>query len=206
VGRVPTTPEAQVASGDSSRFKLEASINFTYVQEIDDRGESRFISRRIEWRNRGVSEVTGVTRIVCNDQDDVDLGSSRGVDQVAGTASKALKIDCETTDFVNYFGYFIANPVPGNVRRIRPPRIVSLADLTDGCSYSEEKGGYRYSVWVTTEFDAVVEVNNARGSPYALRARARHASVLRQVPPSVPSSSRSSATGFAIPLRLNARR
>ncbi len=157
------------ASGGVNRFKLDATVRFTYVQEIDDRGESRFISRRIKWTNKGLTEVTGISRTVCNDGDGVDLGPSKWVDQVPDTASDALHIDCETEDFIPHFGYFMGYPVPKNVSVISPPKIVPLEKLRDGCSYSEEdeREGYRYSVWVTTEFDAVVEVNNARGGPYA---------------------------------------
>ncbi len=155
-----------------NRFKLDAKIEFTYVQEIDDRGMPRFVSRRIKWRNRGELEQTGLKKIVCNDEDDVDLGSSTGpgADQLPESAQDRFEIDCQTTIYAPHFGYFTGEPVPKNVARISPPKIVPWEKLRNGCSYSEEdeREGYRYSVWVTTEFDAVVEVNNARESPYAL--------------------------------------
>ena len=90
---------------------------------------------------------------------------------VTGTVTKEaldkLKIPCKEDLFANAFGYFLTNPTPRNRDRISLPKIVSLDKLRGGCSYSEENPGYRYSVWVSQQIDAVIEVDPAASGPYA---------------------------------------
>ncbi len=154
------------ASGEPNRFKLDAKMSFTYVQETDDAGKTRFVSRHLTWTSKGESEATGTEKIVCKGAGGVDLGPSTAADEVPESARDDLKIDCKSESLVTHFGYFIPTPTPHGTRYMVPPHLVAWDKLRNDCSYSEESPGYRYSVWVTVQFDAVVDVSTETGSEY----------------------------------------
>ena len=46
------------------------------------------------------------------------------------------------------------------------PDVVPKEKLRDGCSYSEEHPGYRYSVWLAPQTDAVIKVKTDKSGQY----------------------------------------
>jgi hypothetical protein len=149
------------ASGEANDFHYSFDMEFTYVEETDAQGRSRWISRKVSWKGEGKSEVLGVYRFECRGGDSVDLEGSSAAEQ-----REHFKVSCKYESLVIHFGYFPATPTPTGTEYLNPPKIVSWDKLRDDCSYSEERPGYSYSVWVSPEIDAVMEVKADRGSEY----------------------------------------
>jgi hypothetical protein len=143
------------AIGTPARYFHLITVNFTYVQEVDEAGAARFVSKKIAWTATGTSIAPGYETVTC--------GGAGGGDLIGASAAQAdamLKIPCSRTAESNFFGFFTRPP-----SRIVPPDLVPVDKLRDNCSYSEETPGRRYSVWLTGDFDAVMDVDGRPGTP-----------------------------------------
>ena len=132
-------------------------VNFTYIEEVDDNGRSRSVSRRVTWTAKGKSVTPGYETVTC---DGAGGGELLGASDAA--TREMLRIPCTVSRESNFFAFFLRPPTS-----IKPPDLVPIDKLRDNCSYSEETPGRRYSVWLSGEFDAVMEVDARPGTPYA---------------------------------------
>ncbi len=145
------------AIGTPAQYYHLITVNFTYTEEIDPQGRSRFVSKRISWDAAGTSVAPGYETVTCQGSGGGELVGASGAQVDA-----ILRIPCSTQKEGNFFGFFTRPP-----DHIKPPDLVSLDKLRDNCSYSEETAGRRYSVWLTPNITAVMDVDTHRGSAYA---------------------------------------
>ncbi|HZU42297.1 MAG TPA: hypothetical protein VE994_06470, partial [Terriglobales bacterium] len=142
--------------GHANLYRAKVTINFTYVEETDTHGNSRFTSKKISWTAGGISVANGFEKTEC---------AGSGSASVLGRENESININCRKTRYSVYWGFF-PQP-PGS---IMPPKIVTWAELRDDCSYSEEHpldhGFHRYSVSAAADVDAVMEVSTARNTDY----------------------------------------
>ena len=86
---------------------------------------------------------------MCNGADSFDPITAPPAD-----LARRLTIPCITTRHSNFFGFFREPP-----DRVHVPALVDEARLRDNCSFAEERPGYEYSVWLSDDYDTVVEVD-----------------------------------------------
>ena len=143
-------------SGDVAEYFHNIRVDFRYVEEAVPSGGWRPVSRRLTWTGRGRALAPGYTMTECNGADSFDLDAIP-----AGDVTRRLTIPCTTTRYANYFGFFKEPP-----DRINVPALVSEDQLRDNCSYAEERPGYKYSVWLGEDYEAVVDVDTGPDSAY----------------------------------------
>ena len=115
----------------------------------------------------------------CNGADSFDLSAIP-----AGDVARRLTIPCTTTRYANFFGFFREPP-----DRVNVPALVPEEQLRDNCSFAEERPGYKYSVWLSDDYDAVVDVDTGPDSEYARFAPApgRGLQMSARTEPATPS-------------------
>lgn len=146
-------------AGITTDYWHRIKIDFTYVEEFDAQGFRKVVSHKISWDASGESVTPEWETTFCRGQDGLELvGASEE------TKRQKLKIPC-TTKYEQRGASFLPLDLHRPPSSILPPKIVGWDQLRDNCSYSEEgiipfTGElYTYSVWVSAEPDAVMEVN-----------------------------------------------
>jgi hypothetical protein len=145
-------------------YRHKIVIHFTYIEEADARGLNKhFVSKKLNWSLEGASLVKDFEATDCKGGGEVELVSLSEHDQ-----KEKLKAKCT---YKRLFQGSTLNMYPGPPGGIEPPKLVGWDELRDNCSYSEEQttpdGEHRtYSVWVSPELDAVMEVKTDRKSEY----------------------------------------
>ena len=113
--------------GFANDYSAKTVINFTYVEETDEQGNSHFSSKKISWSTYGKSVADGFEQTTCGGGDTVDVLAHEG---------DRIQIHCETESFGPHWGFF-PKP-PGS---ISAPKLVTWDQLRDDCTYSEEEYG-----------------------------------------------------------------
>ncbi|HET7289135.1 MAG TPA: hypothetical protein VFJ67_01760 [Thermodesulfobacteriota bacterium] len=145
------------ASGDANEHYKNIRIKFRYVEERDLEGKGSFTSRHVEWTARESHIVHGIISTECKGEGSLELGPG---DMITDEQMKRMQMTCKEEHEGAIFGYFWLPQL------IDPPDVVEWEMLRDDCSYSEERPGYRYSVWVSPEIDAVMKVETGSNSEY----------------------------------------
>jgi hypothetical protein len=152
------------ASTVDNEYFHKIVIHFTYIEETDARGLNKhFVSKKLSWSLEGASLVKDYEAISCKGGGEVELVGLSEHDQ-----KERLKANCTRKALWEGHTYVM---YPGPPGMIEPPELVGWDKLRDNCSYSEEhtssSGEHRtYSVWVSPELDAVMEVKTDRKSEY----------------------------------------
>jgi len=145
------------ASGDANEYYKNIRVKFRYVEERDLEGKGGFVSRHVEWNAKESHIVHGMISRECKGKGSLELGPG---DSITDAQYKQMQMTCKVEKSGAIWGYFWLPQL------ISPPDVVEWDKLRDDCSYSEEQPGYRYSVWVSPEIDAVMEVKTGRDSEY----------------------------------------
>jgi hypothetical protein len=138
-------------------------IHFTYIEETDARGLNKhFVSKKLSWSLEGASLAKCCESMSCKGGGEVELVGLSEHDQ-----KERLKANCTKKEFGG--SYFILFPGPPGM--IDPPKLVRWDQLRDNCAYSEEETKpwgerHTYSVWVSPELNAVMEVKTDRKNEY----------------------------------------
>ena len=141
--------------GYANEYFSKTVINFTYVEETDSAGHSHFTSRKIAWNSSGRSVAYGFEGTTCKGSGQADVTKPE----------QKFDIPCKTEKYGVFWGFFPRPP-----SSISPPKLIPWDQLRDDCSYSEEQpwdhGFHRYSITVSGDPDAIMEVPTGRGSQY----------------------------------------
>jgi len=137
------------ASGDANEHYKNISIKFRYVEERDLEGNGGFVSRHVEWTAKESRVVYGMISTKCEGKGSLELGPG---DSITDEQYKQMQMTCKEEKTGVIFGYFWLPQV------ISPPDVVEWEKLRNGCFYSEQRPGYRYSVRVV-ETGAIVEID-----------------------------------------------
>jgi len=179
--------EHQASLGDGKwGSRAQNKVEYLYVEETDSNGNTRVVEHKIDWESSGQGWAKGVVivefaymtprfkgdfSVTCSGGGIVDLLSDDGYEQL-----KKLRTQCKETPSPERYAVS-AKPWP-NVWDSPPTNRIPIPweKLRDDCSYSEEKqwttdsgerNVERFSVMVSPDIDAVMEVKADRGSDYA---------------------------------------
>ena len=145
---------------DCGTVKYHYTVRFRFVEDpkFGHGAKHRYSSMSINWSGSGRAYTAGYQEQTC--------GGSGGVD-VTGAWTKddekiwGAKFPCKTTDLSAHMAM-----ICGAKPEIDFPDVVPKEKLRDGCSYSEEHPGYRYSVWLAPQTDAVIKVKTDKSGQY----------------------------------------
>jgi hypothetical protein len=141
---------------DCGTVKYHYTVRFRFV-ENGPGAKHRFSPMSINWSGSGRAYTAGYQEQTC--------GGSGGVDET-GAWTKAdekawgARFPCKTTELSAHTA-LICQAKP----QTDFPHVVPMEKLRDGCSYSEEGHGYRYSVWLSPQADAVIKVTTDKSGP-----------------------------------------
>ncbi|PYR72890.1 MAG: hypothetical protein DMF86_22140 [Acidobacteria bacterium] len=143
-------------------FSHHVHVDFRYVQEFRPDGSVEWTSRRISWDVHGVHDEAGGFHEECEGSGGLDLRPANSAAAMTADERKQMDVRCHKDTYANEFRLY-GRPV----HEVPLPSIPGVEQLDANCAYREEEGTRRYSVWLTPEVDAVLEVDAAPRSPYA---------------------------------------
>ena len=156
-----------LSAGDVARlpaayFKRRAvTVDYTYVQETQPDGRSRFVRREMSWTLTGSQGDDAFTE-TCQGGGSLNLGPSDDAQTLTDAQRDALQATC------TYKKTAITIRMYGRLARMPPlPVIPPVEKLENNCSWREKDGTRETTVWLTPEVDAVVDLDVRPNSSYA---------------------------------------
>jgi hypothetical protein len=128
------------------------------VRRVEDAKTERTLSLSLNWSGSGKAFTAGYRKETCSGSGGLEVnGAWTNADEKVWGAA----FPCESKNLSNNF-VFTCGAKPA----IAFPRKIFVSQLRDGCSYSEESPGYRYSTWLAPQTDAVIEVKTDKSGLY----------------------------------------
>jgi hypothetical protein len=145
-------------AGGCGTLKYHYTIRFRFVEDpkFGHGAKHRYSSMSINWSGSGRAYTAGYREQTCSLSGGVDVtGAWTKDDEKIWQA----KFQCKGKELSNNFVFTCG--LPG----VTFPHVVPIEQIRDGCSYSEEQPGHRYSVWLSPQMSALMKVTTDKSGP-----------------------------------------